>query len=200
MKRSARESYRALRVVADSQQGLFTARQAAHAGYSDAARVYQVRSGNWVRMARGVYRLTDYPAADRPDLVLWSLWSRDIDDIPQGVYSHQTALSIYEFTDLQPAKLHMTVPRRFRRRSAVPGILVLHVADLPQQDVTEMEGYRVTRALRAIIDLLQNREVHPEVLRPGLREGLRSGLITLEEARRARDSGLLGALRDEVPR
>jgi predicted transcriptional regulator of viral defense system len=200
MKRSARESYRALRVVADSQQGLFTARQAADAGYTDAARVYQVKSGNWVRMARGIYGLAQYPATDRPDLVLWSLWSRDIDDIPQGVYSHQTALSIYELTDLQPAKLHMTVPRRFRRRSVIPGVLVLHVADLAREDVAEMEGFRVTRALRAIVDLLQNGEVHPDVLRPGLREGLRSGLIALDEARRVRDSGLLGDLHDEVPR
>jgi len=151
-------------------------------------------------MARGIYRLADYPAADRPDLVLWSLWSRDIDDVPQGVYSHQTALSIHELTDLQPAKLHMTVPPRFRRRSVLPGILVLHVADLAARDVMEMEGYRVTRPLRAIVDLLQNREVHPEVLRGGLREGLRSGLITLDEARRARDSGLLEDLSDEVSR
>jgi hypothetical protein len=62
----------------------------------------------------------------------------------------------------------------------------------------EMEGYRVTRPLRAIVDLLQNQEVHAEVLRPGLREGLRSGLITVGEARGARDSGLLGDLWDEV--
>lgn len=198
MKRSARKSYRALLVVADTQQGLFTARQAADAGYTDAARVYQVKSGNWARMARGIYRLADYPAADRPDLVLWSLWSRDINDVPQGAYSHQTALSIYELTDLQPAKLHMTVPARFRRRSVIPGVLVLHVADLSAQDVMEMEGYRVTRPLRAIVDLLRNGEVHPGVLRPGLREGLRTGIIALEEAQRARDSGLLGDLRNEV--
>ncbi len=199
MKRSAKESYRALLVVADTQQGLFTARQASDAGYSDAARVYQVKSGNWVRMARGIYRLADYPAPDRPDLVLWSLWSRDIEDVPQGVYSHQTALSIYELTDLQPARLHMTVPPRFRRRSVIPGILVLHRADLPAQDVVQMEGYHVTRPIRAIVDLLLSQEVHSEVLRGGLRDGLRTGLITMDEAWRVRDSGVLGDLSNEVP-
>ena len=149
-------------------------------------------------MARGVYRLVDYPAADRPDLVLWNLWSRNRDDIPQGIYSHQTALSIHELTDLQPAKLHMTVPMGFRRRSAIPRILILHRADLPASDVMEMEGYRVTRPLRAIINLLHNGEVHPETLRGGLRDGLRVGLITVVEARRARDSDLLGDLGGEV--
>jgi len=198
MGRSPKDSHRALFIVAEQQQGLFTARQAGEAGYSDAVRVYQVKTGNWIRMARGVYRLVDYPAADRPDLVLWNLWSRNRDDIPQGVYSHQTALSIHELTDLQPAKLHMTVPMGFRRRSAIPRILILHQADLPASDVMEMEGYRVTRPLRAIIDLLHNGEVHPETLRGGLQYGLQGGLITLEEARRARDSDLLGDLGGEV--
>lgn len=198
MGRSPKESHRALLVVAEQQQGLFTARQAGAAGYSDASRVYQVKAGNWIRMARGVYRLADYPAADRPDLVLWSLWSRDRHDVPQGVYSHQTALSIHEITDLQPASLHMTVSPRFRRRSSIPRILILHRADLPATDVMEMEGFRVTRPLRAITDLLQNGEVHPEILRGGFRDGLRQGLITIEEARRAREAALLGDLSDEV--
>jgi len=198
MGRPTKESYRALLVVAEQQQGMFTARQAEAVGYSDAARTYHAKSGNWVRMARGIYRLADYPFTDRPDLAVWSLWSRDIHDVPQGVYSHQTALSIHELTDLQPAKLHMTVPKRFRRRSIIPGILVLHVADLTEEDVMDMEGYRVTRPLRAIVDLLRNQEVHPEILLHGLREGLHNGLITLDEARRARDAGLLLELQDEL--
>ena len=198
MGRSPKDSHRALLIVAEQQQGLFTARQAGEAGYSDAARVYQVKTGNWIRMARGVYRLVDYPAADRPDLALWSLWSRNRDDILQGVFSHQTALSIFELTDLQPAKLHMTVPMGFRRRSTIPQILILHRADLPDSEVMEMEGYRVTRPLRAIIDLLQNGDVHPEILRGGLLDGLQRGLIAVEEARRARDSDLLRELGGEV--
>ena len=198
MGRYPKESFRTLFVVAEQQQGLFTAKQAKTAGYSDEAQVYQVRSGNWIRMARGAYRLADYPATERPDLVLWSLWSRGVDDVPQGVYSHQTALSVHGLTDLMPAKLHMTVPKKFRRRSAIPAILVLHVSDLPEEDVQEMDGFRVTRPLRAIIDLLESHDVHPEVLRGGLREGLRNGLITVAQARHSRDSGLLGELADEV--
>jgi hypothetical protein len=29
--------------------------------------------GNWIREHCGIYRLSLFPAADRPDLVLWSL-------------------------------------------------------------------------------------------------------------------------------
>ena len=194
MGRSAKASYRRLLATAGQQQGLFTAKQAGEAGYSDAARVYQVKCGNWIRKARGVYQLADYPNTERPDLVLWSLWSRGVDDVPQGVYSHQTALSIHELTDLQPAKLHMSVPTRFRRRSPTPKILVLHRQDLPATDVNEMEGYRVTRPLRAIIDLLYSGEVHPGILQDAIREGMDRGVITIGEARKALDAGHLNQL------
>ena len=191
MGRSAKESYRKLLTTAEQQQGLFTAKQAGEAGYSDAARVYQVKCGNWIRKARGVYQLADYPNTERPDLVLWSLWSRGVDDVPQGVYSHQTALSIHDLTDLQPAKLHMSVPTRFRRRSPIPKILVLHWQDLHAADIREMEGYRVTRPLRAIIDLLESGEVHPGILQDGIKQGMDRGLITIAEVRKALDAGLL---------
>ena len=198
MRRSAKESYRALLAIAEQQQGLFTAKQAGKAGYSDAACVYQVKCGNWIRKARGVYQMADYPNTERPDLVLWSLWSRSVDDVPQGIYSHQTALSIHELTDLQPAKLHMSVPTKFRRRSPIPKILVLHWQDLPATDVTEMEGYRVTRPLRAIIDLLNSGEVHPGILEDGLRQGMDRGLITIGEVQEALVAGLLGTMEVEV--
>jgi predicted transcriptional regulator of viral defense system len=111
-----------------------------------------------------------------------------------GVYSHQTALSIHELTDLQRAKLHMTVPTKFRRRSSIPKILILHRQDLTSDDVIEMEGYRVTRPLRAIIDLLQSGEVHPGVLQDGIRQGMDRGVITIGEVRKALDAGLLGPI------
>src|SRR6516164_1549508 len=57
-----------------------------------------------------------------------------------------------EHSDLNPAKLHMTVPTGFRRNSEIPGILVLHYADLPASDVDTAQGFRFTRPLRTILD------------------------------------------------
>src|SRR5438105_4613982 len=76
---------------------------------------YHVQVGNWIREHRGIYRLALFPAADRPDLVLWALWSRNRNEEVEGVYSHHTALRLYDLSDLSPAKLHMTVPTHFRR-------------------------------------------------------------------------------------
>jgi predicted transcriptional regulator of viral defense system len=87
-----------------------------------------VKVGNWIREYRGIYRLALFPMAEHPDLVKWALWSRNRNEAPEGVYSHRTALSLYELSDLNPAKLHMTVPAHFRRNSEIPG---LHLCEAP---------------------------------------------------------------------
>jgi len=81
---------------------------------------HHVQVGNWVREHRGIYRLALFPTAEQPDLVKWALWSRNRDEVTEGVYSHQTALGLYELSDLNPAKLHVTVPTHFRRSSENP--------------------------------------------------------------------------------
>ncbi len=101
--------------IAQSQGGYFTAKQAAALGYASNKRIYYVRAGNWSRKHRGVYQLTRFPEPDRPDLILWMLWSGDRSDQPTGVYSYQTALSLHDLTDANPAELDITVPASFRR-------------------------------------------------------------------------------------
>jgi hypothetical protein len=62
---------------------------------------------------------------------------------------------VYELSDLNPAKLHMTVPTHFRRSSEIPAILVLHHADLPDEDIQTAQGFKYTRPLRTILDLIE---------------------------------------------
>ena len=157
----------ALFEVAQEQQGFFTAKQAKAAGFAENTHPYHVQVGNWIREHRGIYRLAQFPPSDRPDLVLWALWSRNRREDIEGVYSHQTALSIHGLSDLNPAKLHMTVPTSFRRNSEIPGILVLHYADLVESDVQTAQGFRLTRPLRTILDLISAGEVErPSSARP----------------------------------
>jgi hypothetical protein len=72
-----------------------------------------------------------------------------------------------------PAKLHMTVPEKFRRKSEIPRVLVLHHADLPHEDIEIVHGVRVTKPMRTILDLLRDEEVSLHILRQALQEGLR---------------------------
>jgi predicted transcriptional regulator of viral defense system len=186
MRKTHREIAKRLYEIAEGQQGFFTTKQAKAAGFAENTHPYHVQAGNWIREHRGIYRLASFPRGERPDLMLWSLWSRNRKEAAQGVYSHQTALSIYDLSDVMPAKLHMTVPKNFRRNSEIPGVVVLHFADLPQVDIGAVHGVRVTRPIRTILDLLEGGEVPPATLRQALREGLRRGLIRRSEIAEAR--------------
>ena len=175
------ESERNIRSIASRQQGYFTARQALEAGYSYPSQYYQNETGNWIREGYGVYRIADYTAADRPDLVLWSLWSRDKHGKPQGVFSHETALSIYELSDVMPSHFHMTVPLSFRRSANVPDVLILYRASLVSADIQEMDGYQVTRPLRTIIDVASAETVSGDIIEQAVRQALSRGLVKRDD-------------------
>ena len=96
--------------TASEQQGYFTTSQAIKAGFQDATHPYHLKNGDWIREWRGIYRISRYPRTDDGQYVLWSLWARNRKELWQGVYSHQTALSLFELSDVMPEKLHMTVP------------------------------------------------------------------------------------------
>lgn len=171
--------------TASAQGGYFTSKQAQAAGYAASAQVYNVQAGNWAREHRGIYRLTNYPSPSRPDLILWSLWSCDRKGKPQGVYSHATALSIYELSDLNPSKIHMTVPSGFRRSVAHPKVLALHIADLHPSDVESMHGFDVTSPLRTIADLILEDATQEEHLQQAVRQALQRGLISKGQVEKA---------------
>ena len=186
MPRNHRDAQRRLFDIAEAQQGFFTAKQAKAAGFAENTHPYHVHVGNWIREHRGIYRLALFPPAEQPDLVKWALWSKNRDEEMEGVYSHQTALSLYELSDLNPAKLHMTVPTHFRRNSEIPAILVLHYADLANKDVLAVQGFKYTRPLRTILDLIEADCVERSLLRQALRQALHRGLIIRSEVKRVK--------------
>jgi len=171
--------------VAVGQQGYFTYKQAIEAGYLPSSTIFHVKAGNWIKeKVRGVYRLAQFPPQDRPDLVLWALWSANRKGVVQGVYSHETALSIYELTDAMPAKYHITVPQSFRKSSAIPHNIALHRGSIRPQDIRNMQGYLVTTPAKTICDMLESGTMHTRDIMAALKQAQKSGLVTQEEARR----------------
>jgi predicted transcriptional regulator of viral defense system len=191
-----KKAARRLHEVAQSQQGFFTTKQAIRSGFAEKTHAYHVNAGNWIREHRGIYRLADFPTPERPDLMLWYLWSQNRQEVPEGAYSHDTALSLHELSDMMPSKLHMTVPRAFRRNSKIPEILVLHHAQLDTGNVQEMHGVRVTRPLRTIMDLLQSGHVDRSQLKQAVDEAIRRGLIGRKEIDRMPHDKLQSSLRE----
>jgi predicted transcriptional regulator of viral defense system len=161
--------------VADRQAGYFTAGQALEAGYDYPLQHYHRERGHWTKVGQGLFRLNRYPEGENEELVRLYLWSRDREGNPQAVVSHETALRLYGLSDLMPGKVHLSVPRGFRKRS--PRGVVLHKQDLAVGDMDEWNGFRVTTPLKTILDVTRCREVSPEHLESAVREAVVRGLV-----------------------
>jgi hypothetical protein len=155
--------------------------QAKAAGFAKNTHPCPVLAGNWVREHRGIYRLTRFPATDQPDLALWSLWSSNRKEEVECVYSHQTATSLFNLSDLNPASLRTTVPKGFRRNSETRG----HYASLPASDAQNGTGYMYTRPLRTPLDLIGSGEVELNFIRQALTQAVDRAMVTRQQIRDA---------------
>ena len=169
--------------VAAAQGGYFTSRQARLAGFRDSNHIFHLRSGNWIREWRGIYRLARYPLREDAQYSLWGVWTSSRQGGPLGAYSHETALSLFGLSDIQPARLHMTVPRGYRRHGKIPEVLCLHHAAVEAKECEERNGYRVIRPFRTFIDLVRGRAVSPEFFRQAVRQALDRGYLTRSQYR-----------------
>ena len=164
---------------ASRQAGYFTAKQAEQAGYSYRLHAYHADTGRWQKTGRGVFRLRNFPVAQRDDLIRWSLWSRNRKDEPQFVVSHETALAIHELGDVMPSKLHFSVPPGFRKK--VPENIVLHkTKGLDPRDIEAREGFSVTLPLRTLLDAAES-DLDENELAKALREAMDRGLVRLKQ-------------------
>ena len=169
-----RELRRRLFSLASVQGGYFSAGQAKEAGYSYPAQAHHVSATNWIRVDRGLFRLTEWVPGTHDHLARWTLWSKG-----RGVVSHETALGVHDIGEFESPKIHLTVPPGFTMRDDT---LALHFADLPPKDVTDMAGFRITNPLRSLIDVA-SREPDEEQLARAIQEAERRGLITRRQMR-----------------
>lgn len=185
------QKYKILYQIALEQDGYFTTKQAISAGYDTNSHPYHIKTGNWIREHRSIYRLANYPIGDRPDLMLWYLWSRNRNEEPQGIYSHETSLTIHNLTDLNPSKLHMTVPKDFRRNSRIPDVLVLHYGDILPAETDQMYGVKITNPIRTIIDIIMEGNLSEDLLSQAILEAINRGAVTKSELQEARQENKL---------
>ena len=169
-----RDLRRRLFSLASEQAGYFSAAQAKAIGYSYQAQAHHVAAGNWIRVDRGLFRLTEWIADVHDDLARWTLWSKG-----RAVVSHETALAVHGIGEFETARVHLTVPLQFTMRDDA---LVLHHADLPGTDVLQRTGFRVTTPVRSLIDVaaLAPEEEH---LGRAIADAQRNGLLTLRSLR-----------------
>jgi len=142
---------------AEKHEGYFTAKEAALAGYSPQNQFYHVKAGHWKRLSRGIFRLKHFRSLHRehPDFIVGHLWTQNAEGKTEGVISHSSALLAWEMSSLlRYSKIHMTVPKDFRRRSECLYKVELHYGDIDKNDVEEAFGYRLTKPFKTVLDLL----------------------------------------------
>jgi predicted transcriptional regulator of viral defense system len=167
--RSRQDLRRLLEALAFSQAGYFTAAQALETGYTYQAQKYHADTGNWVRVDRGLFRLPNWPSAPDDEYVLWTLWSRGL-----GVVSHDTALSVHGLSDVDPPKVHISVPVGFKAKDP---LVVTHTQELAERDVEQRRAWRVTTPLRTLADV-SGSDLSQEHVDQALRQALERGLTT----------------------
>ncbi|MBB01425.1 MAG: hypothetical protein CMJ47_02145 [Planctomyces sp.] len=174
----ASPAWQRLYATAEPQAGLFTLTQAEACGYSSQHLQKHLRAGRILRVQRGIYRLTQFPAGEHEELVALWLWSGRI-----GVFSHETSLFLHDLSDVLPAQIHLTVPLAWRtRRLRLPLGLVLHHDDLTDSARTWVEVVPVTTPLQAITECIVAHSA-PDLIEQAIRQARQRGLISGGDSR-----------------
>lgn len=164
---------------AAASAGYFDTKTAHDAGFSNQLLRYHTTAGRVVRVARGIYRLTHFPASDHEDLVVVWLWSNR-----EGVFSHETALALLQLSDALPAVHSLTLPSVWAsRRMRVPKGVELYYADLEADEVTWVGSIPVTSSGRTLGDSVRD-GVSPELVEQAASQITRRGLLSRADVKR----------------
>jgi len=162
------------------RRGAFTLADARAAGYSRELVHYHAKAGDFVPVGRGVYRLVDYPNSPEDRLA-------DVAAVfgSQAVISHESALSLYEVSDVIARGIHVTIPREKRHvRNPFPDV-VLHTSKeaIDTRDVVDHHGFRATSLARSIAESARF-GTDPKLIRQAIRHGLQREILDLNDLRR----------------
>lgn len=169
-------AYNQLFEIASDTYGYVTQDQVAQVGVTRQAMHQMVRRGVADHVGWGLYRITAMPVTPLDQLMEATLWFR-----PAGaVISHDTALDLYDVCDISPAKVHVTVPMRFRSNREIPTLYIVHRGELEGPDVAMHEGIPVA-VLRRAIEQCHATGVRRDLLRQAIVAGVGLGLLTPAE-------------------
>ena len=167
--------------VAESQAGHFTAQQALEAGMDRSTLLHHARpDGRYERVRRGLYRLRHFPSSPHDHVM--AAWL----PLPEpAVVSHESALELYDLSDVIPRAVHITLPRAMRGQRPRPGVRFHTVERPPGPDETRrIAGVIVTSPERTIVDSLEV-GTQLEQIELAVRQALDRGITTHRRLRAA---------------
>lgn len=171
------DRFNELAELAAEQFGVVTLVDTRSVGYRDNTVAQMARRGRLERVSRGVYRIPFMLGGELGPYLEAALWPVGV----RGVLSHETALDLWDVSDVNPAKIHITVPSAHRPQREVPATYVVHREDLDAGEISEVEGVPVVTLERAIRDCAAD-GVGLDMLEQAVRNGRGRGLLTDEQA------------------
>ena len=171
------KAYKKLHQIAFLQGGLFTAKQAESCGYARSNHHYHIKTGHWIKEGWGIYRISHIPIDEMTSYWKLLLWSCNRKSEPTAVFSHKTALSFYELSDVNPSKVTMTVPKQFQKRSRPFKALKICKKDLSKKDIKQFKGLPVTTPLRTLLDIHEEESLTDNLMEQAVKEALEKGFI-----------------------
>jgi len=127
--------------------------------------------GRLERIGRGVYRVPVLPRSEHDELAEAVAWT-----LGRGIVSHESALLLHGLSDVNPSRIHLTVPRDNYPRAAGGDLYRLHRRTLADHDVTEVDGIPTTTVRRTIRDCLAD-GTDPHQLRLAIDRAEAEGLV-----------------------
>ena len=176
-----RHAFATVAEIAADQHGYVTQQEARAAGVAATTLARMAERGTLVRVSHGVYRVPLIPAGQLDQYMEATLWPRGV----RATLSHETALDLYDLSDVSPAKIHITVPRAHRVQRAVPALYVVHRADLRDDEITAFEGIPIVTPVRAVLDA-HAAGLGPALIAQAIDDGQRLGVFSRAQAARLR--------------
>jgi predicted transcriptional regulator of viral defense system len=168
--------------TAEAQAGYFTTEQAVAAGMDRSTLRHHARpGGRYERVRRGLYRLRHFPSGRHEHVVAaWLVLSN-----APAVVSHESALELYELSDVIPNAVHITLPRAKRGQRPRPGVR-FHMLEHPPElsEIRRVAGVLTTSPERTIVDSLEA-GTQPEQIELAVHQSLERGLTTPRRLRAA---------------
>jgi predicted transcriptional regulator of viral defense system len=167
--------------LAADQYGFVSQHDARELGIAPMTLVRMSEQGTLERRGHGLYRLRYFPVSPLDSYMEATLWPRGT----RGVLSHETALQLYELSDVNPSKIHFTVPRAHRIRREIPTVYRIHHETLADENVTFHEGIPIVTPAHAI---RQSHSAHlgPALIGQAIDHGVSNGRLTRKQAAQLR--------------
>lgn len=163
--------------MAVRQGGVIRHNQALECGLSRSSIDRRVRSGEWKRIGRGIFRLVDLnEPLDRVRAAVCVL--------PGAVISHETAAEMHQIRGLERGLAVVTVPTKTTH--AFTGVNVHRTHDLADDHIAPMSGLPVTTPARTLCDLAAT--LHPLYLASIVDDQIAAKRLDFDDFRRVVES------------